>query len=473
MNRVFSIRRFLVAGAMAAGLSVTAATPAMAQGSAPQAPSAASAAGTGQGNWLVYHGDVGGSGNGGSRLDLSSPTSAWTSPALDGQLYGEPLVFGSEVLVATENDTVYGLSATNGSVLWQNHLGPPVPSGNLPCGDISPSVGITSTPVIDRSRKEIFVVADINYGGTPIHELYGLDTTTGTVELQQNVDPSGEYTPATLQRASLTLAGGNIVFGYGGNAGDCSTYHGWVVSVPETGGPLKTYEVDSGSGEDQGAIWMGGAAPVVDKNGNVWAASGNGSVHSSSGPFDYGNSVLELSPSMQLLQYFAPSNWYQLSAEDADVGSVSPVVLPDGSVVQGGKGQTLYLLKASDLGGIGGNVSMLSGVCGNVIDGGTAYDRGIVYLPCTSGVLAVRVRAGKSTMSELWQSSSGAGGPPILAGGSVWTISGGTLYGLDPATGAAVHQLSIGTNATHFPTPSVGDGLLLAPGGNQVFAFSG
>ena len=97
-------------------------------------------------SWSVYHGDLAGSGVAATvtSVDVSSP--AWTSTGLDGQLYGEPLVSGGRVYVATENDTVYALSATTGAVLWSTHLGTPVPSGSLPCGDISPTVGITGTP---------------------------------------------------------------------------------------------------------------------------------------------------------------------------------------------------------------------------------------------------------------------------------------------------------------------------------------
>src|SRR6201999_2433508 len=81
-------------------------------------------------------------------------------PSLDGELYGEPLVADGRVVVATENNTVYALAANSGRVLWSHHLASPVPSTDLPCGDISPSVGITGTPVIDPARHEIFVDAD-------------------------------------------------------------------------------------------------------------------------------------------------------------------------------------------------------------------------------------------------------------------------------------------------------------------------
>jgi outer membrane protein assembly factor BamB len=110
--------------------------------------------------------------------------------------------------------------------------------------------------------------------------------------------------------------------------------------------------------------------------------------------------------------------------------------------------------------------------CNDYIDGGTAFVGTTVYLPCLSGTVAVQVTASPPALSLLWSSSVG-GGPPIVAAGLVWTIGqNGTLYGLDPSTGAVQQQASIGVPANHFPTPSVGDGLLLATSANQVVAFS-
>ena len=141
------------------------------------------------------------------------------------------------------------------------HVGTPVPSGSLPCGNISPNVGITGTPVIDEARSELFVVADELVNGSPAHELVGLSTATGKTEMTQGVDPVGSTPAALLQRTGLTLDAGRVVFGYGGNYGDCGSYHGWVLSVPEAGGTPAAFAVDSANGESRGAIWMGGAAP--------------------------------------------------------------------------------------------------------------------------------------------------------------------------------------------------------------------
>jgi len=436
---------------------------------APAATAATAAAGPT--SWTVYHGDAAGSGVAAPVTSVDTSARVWTSPTLDGEIYGEPLVFAGRVYVATENDTVYALSAATGAVAWSAHLGSPVPSTSLPCGDITPTVGITGTPVIDPARGEIFVVADEMVNGNPAHMLTGLATTTGKTELTQDVDPPGADTAALLQRTGLTLDDGRVVFGMGGNFGDCASYRGRVIAAPETGGKPRTFTVDAAADESQGAVWMGGAAPVVDASGRVWVATGNGSVYSYSHAYDDSDAVLELSPTMRLLQYFAPSNWPTNNSQDLDM-STAPVLLPDGQVILAGKSRIVYLLDGSRLGGIGTQQASLGSACSNDIDGGIALAGMTVYLPCVSGIIAVRAAQSPPALHLVWSSATG-GGPPILAAGLVWTIGqDGTLYGLDPATGSTAQQASIGAVANHFPTPAVAAGLMLAPAARDVVAFA-
>lgn len=422
------------------------------------------------GSWTVYHGDARGDGTAASAASVVLTPRAWTSPTLDGQLFGEPLVWDGRVYVASENDTVYQLSAATGGVLWSSHLGTPVPSSTLPCGDISPVAGITGTPVVDTARSEVFVVADELVQGRPAHELVGLDASTGKVELTQDVDPPGSTPAALLQRTGLGLDADHVVFGFGGNFGDCPSYHGWVVSVPETGGNAEDYAVDSGPGQSQGAIWMGAAAPVVDANGNVWVEAGNGSVVTPGAPYDDSDSVLELSPALALLQYFAPSSWASENARDLDLAT-APALLDDGEVVAAGKDGSAYLVDGAHLGGIGGEQVSMTRACSKEIDGGPAIVGNTVYLPCLSGPVALQVSSNPAGLRLLWRAGAG-GGPPIVAAGLVWSIGqNGTLYGINALTGAVVEQAGIGAPANHFPTPSVGDGLLLAAAATDVVAF--
>jgi outer membrane protein assembly factor BamB len=215
---------------------------------------------------------------------------------------------------------------------------------------------------------------------------------------------------------------------------------------------------------------MGGAAPAVDGNGDIWVGVGNGSVTSAGQPYDDSDSALELSSTLGLLHYFAPSSWSEDNAHDLDM-SIPPVLLSDGQVVMAGKSRIVYLLDGADLGGIGGQETQLASGCGGDIDGGAAVVGTTVYLPCLSGTIAVGVTATPPSLRLLWSARVG-GGPPIVAAGLVWTMGqNGTLYGLDPSTGAVRQQGAVGTPANHFPTPSTGDGLLLATSSTRVVAF--
>jgi len=404
-----------------------------------------------------------------SGATFADPTAAWTSPTLDGSLFGQPLISTNRVFAATENDTVYALAADTGAVLWSEHVATPyTPSGGI-CGDILPTVGITGTPVIDTARSEIFVVATERAGGGASHHLVGLDLYTGAVMLDEDIDPSSVVAPAyELQRASLALTDGRVIIGMGGNDGDCGTYHGLVVSAPEDGAAPSTFTVANQPGDNQGAVWMGGAAPVVDAQGNVWVSTGNATTGSAP---DESDSVLKLSPTMALLDTFTPSTWKSDNNGDQDLGSASPVLLPNGLVVQVGKLQTAYVLQGSHLGGIGGQQSSSANFCGANPDGGAAQWNGTVYVPCSDGLRAVTPTTAAPVAT--WRTNSGAHSSPIVAGGYVWSIGGGTLFELQASDGSAVHSFAIGTPTTHFPSPAAADGLVVAPSSNRLYAFAG
>jgi hypothetical protein len=140
--------------------------------------------------------------------------------------------------------------------------------------------------------------------------------------------------------------------------------------------------------------------------------------------------------------------------------------------VLAGKSRIVYLLSGAHLGGIGHQQATLGSACGQDIDGGVAVQGMTVYLPCLAGIIAVRAASSPPSLHLLWSSGTG-GGPPIAAAGLIWTMGqNGTLYGLDPATGRIRQQVTIGAEANHFPTPSVGDGLLLAASAEHVVAFA-
>jgi outer membrane protein assembly factor BamB len=452
--------------ALAAGALVISAIVSFAQERATAAPQ-------GDSTWTVYHGDALGSGVSTVLRSVTTAKRAWTSPQLSGEIYGEPLVYSNDVFVATENDNVYALTSLHGSVVWTRHLATAVPSTDLPCGNISPTEGITGTPVIDPARNEIFVVADELVRGHPEHFLFGLSTMNGAVELRERVDPPGSTPAALLQRTGLNLVDGRVVFGMGGNYGDCATYRGRVISVKASGSKPAIFTVDNRPGDSQGAVWMGGAAPVVDAHGNVWVSVGNGSVYNASQGYDDSDSVLELSATGRLEQYFAPASWPSDNANDLDM-STAPVLLGDGQVVLAGKSPTVYLLNGAHLGGIGTQEASLSSVCSNDIDGGSAVAGMTVYLPCLNGTVAVHVTKSPASLRVMWNANVDGSGPPIVAAGLVWTVGkNGVLYGLDASTGRVRQQVAIGSVDNDFTTPSVGDGLMLVASSYRVLAFRG
>ncbi len=414
------------------------------------------------GNWTTYHQNNSRAGVL-SMTNITSVRSAWGGPtALDGPVYAEPLVCSDTVFVATEEDSVYAINATTGGVLWHTHLGTPVTASTLPCGDIGPTTGITGTPVIDVATGTLYAVAFL---APDQHILFGLNVVNGTVTSQVVVDPTGANPMVEQQRGALTLANGYVYLVYGGLFGDCGDYHGWVVGVPIAGsGALVSYQVPT---VRQGGIW-GTAGMAVAANGDLYVATGNGANTTTEG-FDHGDSVIELSPTLTELGYFAPTNWAQLNTEDLDLGSVAPTVLPNGDVFQVGKEGVGYLLSGTDLGGIGGQITNTS-ICGGAY-GGTARLGQSIFVPCEDGI--VDVVAGTSSLSVAWRTSEFDAGSPIVTGNIVWAVNITTAYllGFNLATGEQVFSFSLGS-VDHFISPAAAPGSLFVGAGSELYAFA-
>jgi len=408
-------------------------------------------------DWTTYHADNARTGY----LPVSNfttVTAGWTSPALDGDIYAEPLVFRGDVFVATENNSVYALDGSTGSVLWQRNLGPPVQSNTLPCGDIGPVTGITGTPVISPSTGIIYVVA---YSAMH-HTLWALSVSTGAVVFHESATPPGFNDTTQQERTALTLANGMVYIGYGGLAGDCAQYYGWEVGLPANApGKMVYYQVPV---TREGAIWAPSGA-AVDPQGNVYVTSGNGA---STTTFDHSDSVIKLSPTLTEEGYFAPTEWVQMNQNDADLGSLAPAIVGPNLLFQIGKEGIGYLLNASNLGGIGGEM-FSANVC-NESFGGTAYVDPFIFIPCINGLFKLQVANGN--FSTALVVSGFNAGPPIVTGGVVWTVdtNTATLYGLSAATGWQAHTFPLGS-VVHFTTPAAGDGQVFVAAKNKVMSF--
>ena len=398
-------------------------------------------------DWPVYHANA--ARTGAADLPAAGPLrTAWTR-RLDGAVYGQPLVVGGLVIAATENDSVYGLDRGTGRILWRSHVGTPVPLSALPCGSIDP-LGITGTPAYDAATGLVYAVAE-ETGFR--HVLYGFSL-AGRVKVTRDLPaPDGEPR-YDQQRPALAIDAGRVYVAFGGMEGDCGPYRGSVVGVPVSGtGPLISYVMPT---RREGAIW-GTGGPTAGHGGTLYVSVGNGAAEG--GRYDGSDSVIALSPGLRRTGLFAPITWAADNARDLDLGSMSPAVLGNGTIVADGKRGTAYLLNAARLGGIGGQRAQAA-VCPAF--GGPSVRGAVAYLPCESGGMAAVDTSG-GRLRVLWRGPAAAQGSPVTGGGAVWVAdwNSGTLYELSEATGQVRQQIGLGSPLPHFASPSLSGNLVL------------
>jgi len=430
-------------------------------GGATSPPISSAAIGARSANWPQYHGNGARTGKLNGLPPAGRLTKAW-SRRLGAAVYGQPLIIGNTVIAATESDQVYGLNRASGAVRWHTRVGTPLPIGRQPCGDINP-LGITSTPLYDPRTRLVYVVAQNRRTG---HLLAALRVSDGRVAFTRNV-PSPDHKPAyDQQRGALALTDGHIYVVFGGHYGDCGPYIGAVVAMPATGrGAIWSYRVPT---KAQGGIWAS-AGPVVGSSRTVYVAVGNGAA--TSPPYDGSDSVLSLTPRLKRTGFFAPTGWAGQNRGDLDLGAMSPALLPDGRILQVGKNGIGYLLAASHLGGIGGQLAKAP-VCAAF--GGAAISGTTVYVPCTGSGLAA-VNTTRTTLKVRWHGPAGAWGSPGIGGGAVWVAdwNSGTLYELAARTGKVRHKIRLGGSLPHFASPSLSGRLILVGTLTGVTAIAG
>jgi polyvinyl alcohol dehydrogenase (cytochrome) len=419
------------------------------------------------GDWPTYHADQARTGAVAGRSP-GTVRRAWVA-SLGGAVRGQPLVARGRVVAATETNRVVALDPTTGRVLWSVSLGPPLTAVAVAvgCGNIDP-LGITSTPVIDPATGTVFVVGTVADGPRSVHhQLVGLDLATGKVRVSAAVDPPlppGESPLQLLQRASLALADGRVYVPYGGHAGDCGQYHGWLVGALATD-PTRQVSFEVAADAEGGAIWQSGGAPAVDAQGNVYVSTGNSNPFPGAGPDParYSESVVKLAPDLRPVAAFQDP----AAGGDGDFGTGNPVLLPDGTLFAVGKTDVGFVLSQRDL----GRVATIPGICGSDPDGGPAYDpaTGWVFVPCRGGGIQV-VDARSHTLGPRW---SGADSAPIVVGGDVWAADSGTgtLTAFAAASGRVGQVVDVGADLPVFTSPSTGAGLLLVGTADGVTAF--
>ena len=419
-----------------------------------------SAASSAAADWPTYDRTAERSGVAVSSPALVAVRQSWTA-SVDGAVYAQPLVVGSEVIVATENDSVYALGASSGAVLWTRHLASPVTAG-LPCGNINPS-GITGTPVADPATGRLWVVT-FTAQPTYQHTLWELDLATGQTDWQRPIDVSGSDPRAQQERGALTLLGSRVYVPFGGLDGDCSDYKGRIAGAPVSGsGPVVSFTTPN---QRQAGIWAPAGESVRD--GSLYVATGNGMPYAQ---VDDSDSVLRLSPGLAVQDRFTPASFAALSAGDLDLGSTAPALLPDGLIFQIGKQGIGYVLDGSRLGGTGGELAS-SDLCEGGF-GGDAVDGSTVVFSCYTSLRAIEVTP-TAGIHILWSVTSYAAGPPIIAGGVVWDVSrAGLLSGFRLSDGKSVFSTTTAAVVTDFPSLSASGSRLIVPEGDKIVSYLG
>jgi hypothetical protein len=319
------------------------------------------------------------------------------SDTVDGDVYAQPLYLSNltingtthnVVFVATEHDSVYAFDAdVAGSPLWQTSFltgGATTASPSSVHSTIGTEIGITGTPVIDLNgvpNPVLYVVAETDEGGTYIHRLHALDVTTGK-EISGSPVPitaSGFSSKQQLQRPALILANGNVYVSFG-SEGDNTPWHGWIFGF-ETGSLSKTPVVwNSSVSGSAGGIWGGGGGLSADSDGNIYAATGNGSWNGTS---EYSMSWVKLSPDLKVQDFWTPYNEASLSSGDGDLGSGAPVLVSIPSVtahpnelIGCGKPTPVYVVNRDTMGGYhSGSDSQIIQSLPSVVGGGTSSQR--------------------------------------------------------------------------------------------------
>jgi outer membrane protein assembly factor BamB len=345
----------------------------------------------------------------------------------DGKVDAQPLYLAglnvngtatNVLYMATEHGSLYAFNADTGAQLWKISLlgSGEAPSGDHGCNQISPEIGITSTPVIDRAKGAIYAVAMSKDASSKYHQrLHALSLTTGAELAGSPVEISGTYpgtgagssggmvpfTPGQYaERAGLLLLNGTIYLAWTSHC-DYAPYTGWVMAYSESTLQQTAILNLTPNGSD-GSIWMSGNGLAADASGNIYFLDANGTLDTSfdangfPAQQDYGNAIMKLSTAggkLAVADYFEPFDTALDSMNDVDLGSGGAMLLPDltdasGTVrhllVGAGKDTNIYVADRDNLGKFNSqsNSNMYQELPGALAHGAwssPAYFNGTVY----------------------------------------------------------------------------------------------
>ena len=460
---------------------------------------------------------------------------------VDGIIDAEPLYLSNITIgsskhnvlyIVTENDSVYALDADTGTQLWHVTTleSGETPSDNHGCGQISPQIGITSTPVIDQSsgaNGTIYVVAMSKSSAGYFQRIHALDITTGTEEfggpttVQAKYPGSGDnsqggyviFDPAQYaERQGLLLLNHVIYTGWTSHC-DARPYTGWVIGYSEST-LTQTSVLDLTPNGSEGAIWQAGAGMAAYDN-NIFLLDANGTfdttLNSKGFPEsgDYGNAFVRISTTNNTLavaDYFTMYNTVQESDSDEDLGSGGAMLIPAQKDSSGknhylgigaGKDGNIYIVNGYNMGKFNpANDDAVYQEIDGALSGGIwsmpAYFNGSVYYgPVGNNLLQFTFSNAKLSTSPTSKSSASftypGTTPSVSANGAqngiVWAIQHSDpndvlhaysasnlateLYNSSQATN---NRDSFGT-ASHFGTPMIAHGKVYVGTSNNVTVF--
>jgi iron transport multicopper oxidase len=455
----------------------------------------------------------------------------WSAP-VNGGVYAQPLLSNGTLVVATEKDAVYGLDPATGAQQWSDPLATPWNPADIGCADIVPSIGTTSTPVIDPATNTVYLTYKTYQSGSSGPAAWymdALDVSSGAqrpgfpVELSgtaQN-DPSATFVATDQQQRPGLLLMNGVVYAAFGSHCDYSTWQGWVFGV-STSGTVTSRWVDDLPGGAGAGIWQSGVGLMSDSDGSIFFVTGNGDSPPAAGPANvlpsqFGDSVVHLqvqpNGTLEPVDYFTPFDAPLLDYWDEDFGSGGIVGLPDAYfgtdalphlAVAVGKEGYVYLLNRDALGGYdqgpGGGDAVVQrlgprvGVWGR--SGVWPGDGGYVYITTAGGPLDVYKYglsgSGQPSLSLAGSTADTFGwgsGPAVVTSdgatsGSalVWVIwsanragDGGQLRAYDPVPVNGTPQLVWSSplgNVTNYSSPGVGAGrIYVGTRDGHVIAF--
>ena len=318
--------------------------------------------------------------------------------ALDEQVDGQPLVvsgleIGGQprvvVYVVTENNTVYAIDASNGSILNQpRHLAAPVSAGRggiIACSNNSSVIGINSTPVINRDANALYLIAFTLENNQPVYRLYALDLVTLADKVAPKLISASvlltdgskyDFNPrVTRQRAALAMSNeGKVIYAAFASFcdHDADKSRGWIMgwnsqTLEPIGSEITDHRAPGGAAREDtwrlGSIWMSGDGPAVDRDGNIFFITGNSDWKSPPPPasdpkLSLQDSVVKMSgDARRVVDFFTPMDMPFLDkGNDLDFGSGGILLIPerDGSsprlAVAAGKKGEMFLLDRDNLG---------------------------------------------------------------------------------------------------------------------------